>query len=267
MGRKFVNGIDVMGQPASRPVNGILLDAAGAAQYRHAVLEFERFIRELVCERARKEGREITPAYIDECVRRATSSVLPRITYVRQVLGLAKIPAVVARARTLLTQEEQVVVVAHHREVIDRLCAALGAARLQGGMSAAAMEETKRQFNHRETMILVLSLEVGKTGHTLCEQRLHRSGPECRHLLIAEEGWVPGDDDQVQDRLWRIGQTRDVLVEHLTALDTMDEGIWELREAKRRVVAAVTDGTPEPPEEAHVTSSLTRHLLGSRLLF
>ena len=44
------------------------------------------------------------------------------------------------------------------------------------------------------------------------------------------------------DRVWRIPQTRPVTVQNVIARDTLDEGLYLLRRAKRRAAAVITDG-------------------------
>lgn len=264
MGNKIINGVSALDLSTGRAPEGVTLDAAGQVAYDRAVSDFQTFIADVITRRAAAEGVTLTPSEFGRRIRASTETILPQIGYVRQVLGLAKVSQVVARAQALVDQGEQVVIVAHHREVVEQLCGPLGAVRIQGGMTVRAVEEAKRAFNHREVMVMVLAMEAGKTGHTLCLQRLQGAGPECAHMLIAEESWAPGDEEQAQDRLWRIGQTRDVQVVNLTAKGTMDEGVFRLREQKRGVVAAVTDGTALDEDRLQVTSFLTGYLMGDR---
>ena len=61
--------------------------------------------------------------------------------------------------------------------------------------------------------------------------------------MYKRQGWTPAEHDQATDRCHRIGQDASVVSSwYLLADGTIDDDIFELIEAKRLVVDAVTDG-------------------------
>jgi len=72
-------------------------------------------------------------------------------------------------------------------------------------------------------------------------------------------GWTPGEHDQAEDRVHRIGQEADsVNAYYLIAQDTIEEEIAELLGKKRKVLAAVLDGA-EVESESVLSELLRKH--------
>lgn len=184
-------------------------------------------------------------------VRKEGMSNISVITELRQLIAQAKIPAVKAYVDALIAQGNKVVIAAHHRDIVDAYADYYTGLKIQGGMKVQAVEEAKKLFNSTPTSehpVIVVAVEAGKTGHTLCKQ------PEyghlaCSHMVFGEQIYTPGDEAQMQDRIWRVGQNRDVIITNILADGTVDIHLWQKREEKRRVVDAVTDNiTPQSTE-------------------
>lgn len=181
----------------------------------------------------------------------SSSKHLQRIIQLRQEAAKVKVPYIIAQANALIEKGEKVVICAHHKEIVDAYADAFTGLKIQGAMGTKAIEEAKRLFNETpvtEHPVLVLSVEAGKTGHTLCKQALHGVGPACAYMIFAEQIWTPGDEAQAQDRIWRIGQDREVRISNAVLADTFDEDMFWQRAKKRRVVNAAIDAVAEPEE-------------------
>lgn len=197
-----------------------------------------------------------------------SSQHLKVITELRQAVGLLKVPHIIEQTQRLIDKGERVVIAAHHRAVVDAYAEAFGDIRIQGAMGTRAIEEAKARFNGapiEEAPVLVLSVEAGKTGHTLCKQTLEGVGPACAHMFLAEQVWTPADEAQVQDRIWRIGQDREVRISNALARGTIDESIYGQRQKKRRVFNAVIDAVDEAAmvESARVSAQAEKEGAGS----
>ena len=109
-----------------------------------------------------------------------------------------------------------------------------GGVKIQGGMSVDEVELFKARFQESpDVPVIVLSIQAAKSGHTLTA---------AQDILMAELPWTPADADQVIARLHRIGQEGSVLATWLLCEGTIDYEIYDLLQAKRAVVDAVTDG-------------------------
>lgn len=245
MTRKTINGADAYDHAAVRTPLRVTLTPEQRRQYDQAVKKFRQWVAQMAEEEAARMGEPLTPERLADIIERKTASLLPQIGLVRALLGQLKIPHVQAHVDNLIEQGEQVVVVAHHRAVVDQYARHYGGLKIQGGMGVKGVEKIKRTFNTATTSshpVLALSIEAGKTGHSLCLQRLTGAGKECARMVFAEEGYVPGDEEQAQDRIWRIGQTREVIITNILAEDTLDEGLFSLKDSKRGATTSVIDG-------------------------
>jgi len=249
MQRKVVNGVDFYDYATPMTPPTVILDAEASTTYRDLVTKFGEFLKG---ELLRDLGFVPDDDVLTGLIMQKMKNVLPKLGLLRQHLGQAKVSAVTRHVRQLNAQGEQVLIVAHHREVVDAYAAEFGGLKIQGGMTGKKIEAAKRRFNTSgvdEAPAFVISQEAGRLGHTLCLQRRLVQLPECRHVVIAEETYNPGEEAQAQDRVWRIPQTREVTVSNLLAvLDdgglTIDHGLFNLREAKRRSTAVIVDGEP-----------------------
>lgn len=59
------------------------------------------------------------------------------------------------------------------------------------------------------------------------------------HIILAEQDWVPANNDQALSRVVRIGQTRGVLVRIVELPDSLDQRISEILRRKLREISEV----------------------------
>ena len=141
--------------------------------------------------------------------------------------GLAKLPNVVEYLRDKLPSLEgnKVIVFAHHRIVIDGICAMLtkekvGHMRIDGQTPPVKRAQLVEQFQTTPSVkVAVLSITAAGVGLTLTAANL---------VIFAEMFWNPGALRQAEDRAHRIGQTDRVVVQYLVADGTVDNIIWYL---------------------------------------
>jgi superfamily II DNA/RNA helicase len=106
------------------------------------------------------------------------------------------------------------VVFAHHRSVIDRICEGLNsngivAVKLYGGMSDAEKQEAVDAFQAGKAQVFVGSIVVAGVGLTLTRAST---------VVFAELDWRPAFLLQAEDRLHRVGQ-RDAVLSQLLVVD------------------------------------------------
>jgi SNF2 family DNA or RNA helicase len=66
--------------------------------------------------------------------------------------------------------------------------------------------------------------------------------------LFVERIWTPSGMIQAEDRLWRLGQTRPVVITYLDAAGTVDEHVAEVLAAKQRLINAIVDDRQQGAE-------------------
>ena len=103
--------------------------------------------------------------------------------------------------------------------------------------------------NDPKARVIVLNLQAGGVGLTLT------AGSD---VCFVQQGWTPGEHDQAEDRCHRIGQKNSVQAWYLIGVNTIDEDIYDLIDAKRAVVDAVTEG--DEVQQASVVGDLMKRL-------
>ena len=184
----------------------------------------------------------------EERTRRALQ--LARIEALKQVAVRGKLAALHTWIDTFLSSGEKLVVFAVHIELQRML---LGwypdAARILGDMKSAERFANVQRFqNDPACQLIVCAHKAAKEGNTLTA---------ASNVALLELLWTPGDIDQPIGRVHRETQKADsVTLWYLLAARTIEVTIARLIEAKRKVVNAVTDGTPLNPEDQSVFEEL-----------
>ncbi|WP_239651328.1 DEAD/DEAH box helicase [Neosynechococcus sphagnicola] len=108
---------------------------------------------------------------------------------------------------------------------------------LYGGSSKKQREEMVDRFQHdpQGPRLFILSLKAGGVGLNLTR---------ANHVFHFDRWWNPAVENQATDRVFRIGQTRNVQVHKFVCTGTLEERIHDLIESKKALAAQVI-GTGE----------------------
>ncbi len=175
------------------------------------------------------------------------AEALIRLNVLRRLAGEAKVRSVVEHVSELLEDGDSgVFVVAEHSDVIDGLLIGLAKYNptvVAGGMTDREKDENVQAFITGESKVLIGQVTAAGVGLTL-----HGDGRN-RRVVVAQLPWTPADLRQCEDRLHRLGQTRDVLVEvALCAIEgrwNIDERLWGMLEGKNFSATSRIDGEGE----------------------
>ncbi|XP_068915165.1 transcription termination factor 2-like [Tenebrio molitor] len=85
-----------------------------------------------------------------------------------------------------------------------------------------------------ETKVLLLSLTAGGVGLNLVG---------ANHLFLLDLHWNPQLENQAQDRIYRMGQTKTIFVYKFMAVDTIEERIKALQEMKLEIADSMLTGS------------------------
>lgn len=136
-----------------------------------------------------------------EALRSGLSVAFAEISELRARTAIAKIPHVIAHVKDIIENtSDKVVVFAHHREVVERICSAFPwlSVKLYGGMSEAAKDASVTAFQTDPNVrIFVGSILAAGVGLTLTAA--HR-------VVFAELDWTPSNVTQAEDRCILEGQ-------------------------------------------------------------
>ncbi len=107
---------------------------------------------------------------------------------------------------------------------------------LHGGTSKKQRDRMVDSFQgNNGIQLFILSLKAGGTGLTLTQ---------ANHVFHYDRWWNPAVENQATDRVFRIGQTKNVQVHKFLCVGTLEERIDELIESKKEVAEGVV-GTGE----------------------
>lgn len=158
---------------------------------------------------------------------------LAKVAYLRRILGRGKVPGAAAWISAMHKRGEPVVAFGMFSDVLDLLGQALSRlgipfVRLDGTHSRQQRQVAIDAFQRGHVPVF-LGSQAAKEGITLTR---------ARHLLFLERWYTPAAEEQAEDRIRRIGQTRATTIWYLHADDTIDERISEIVDAKRGIVRA-----------------------------
>ena len=153
---------------------------------------------------------------------------------VRHEMALAKVDDVVDHLADL---DHQVVVMAHHKDVVEGIKLGLEAVgktvvTLTGDCNQAHRQHSVETFQAGKADVFIGTIGAAGVGITLTA---------ASHVVFAELSWVPGDVSQAEDRCHRIGQQDSVLVQHLVVDGSLDARMAEVLVQKQRVLDRAID--------------------------
>ena len=175
------------------------------------------------------------------------SQALIKLGILRRLAGYAKVQAVADHVKDILDNEPGgVFIVAENTLVIDELLIKLAKyapSVVRGGQGDAAKQDEIDSFVSGKSRVLVGQVTAAGVGLTL-----HGGGINHR-VVVAQLPWTPAELLQAEDRLHRIGQTHDVMVEvGISTIDgclSIDERLWNMLESKYFNSKTITEGEGE----------------------
>ncbi|BAE49710.1 Superfamily II DNA/RNA helicase [Paramagnetospirillum magneticum AMB-1] len=169
---------------------------------------------------------ELGQADLDEALR--------RVSVLRQLTGIGKIPAAVTWVEHFLVSKpsEKLIIFAHHIEVQQQLQVAFSDALvIDGKTSATARRKAVKAFQAEGgPRLIICSLRAAQTALTLTR---------ARHVLFVELDWTPSGIEQAADRAHRIGQDGQVEITLMVAPGSLDDRMLEVITRKRVIIRSV----------------------------
>ena len=232
--------------PKVRSVVPMELD--NRAEYDKAEHDVANYLAELAAEKEdfqasiaglpADEQLQLTRARMASVAYKAKrAEVLVRVNTLRQLAAKGKMAAVKAWVGDFLESGEKLVLFAHHNETVEALAKAFDAPMLYGDTPQAARQKMVDDFqSDPECRLIVLNIQAGGVGLTLTA---------ASNVAMVERDWVPGNEEQAEDRCHRIGVAEgveSVNCWYLMAEGTVDEYMDETVQSKRAVVDAVSNG-------------------------
>jgi len=167
-----------------------------------------------------------------------SAEALSQIEYLKQIAAKGKMEQVFEWLEDYFEQENKLVIMAHHKEILQALCdffekQNIGYVKLVGGMSDKERESAEKEFQSNSRIKAFIGSSAAEESITLTA---------ANNMAIIEFPWTPGSLDQKEDRIHRIGQTKGCMYYYFVGERTIEESILELIDSKRKTIAAVLDG-------------------------
>ncbi|XP_019885387.1 SWI/SNF-related matrix-associated actin-dependent regulator of chromatin subfamily A-like protein 1 isoform X3 [Camponotus floridanus] len=149
--------------------------------------------------------------------------------------SFVRLKAVCNYVTNLFENKRKCLLYAHHQNILDAICNVAESMkikyiRIDGKTNSEQRKHQIDQFQERDDYLAaVLSITAANAGVTLTAANL---------VVFTELFWNPGILCQAEDRVHRIGQNDNVIIQYLVARNTADDYIWPLIKNKLHVLNA-----------------------------
>lgn len=172
------------------------------------------------------------------------------IATIRREVAEAKIPFVIKYLEDAIESSGKVVVFTHHKNVVAALrshfkdvCVVLDGST-SSVIDADKMSDRQRAVdnfqNKQEIKLFIGNIQAAGTGINLTA---------ASHVVFAEISWVPGELEQCEDRVHRIGTTESVLIQFLVMASSIDAAIALTYTSKQGIIEKAIDERLSDEEE------------------
>lgn len=168
---------------------------------------------------------------LDEVIdgKAPTSIPFSEISALRARIATAKIPALLELVEEYEDAEEPVVVFSAHRAPVEELGKREGWAMILGGTLPAERTRIENDFQAGKLKGIACTIKAGGVAITLT-----RAAQE----IFVDKEWTPALNAQAEDRCYRIGQERPVMVTELVAAHPLDQQVAKLLGEKQALIGA-----------------------------
>jgi len=166
-----------------------------------------------------------------------------QISACRAALATTKIPSMLELVEQFEESEEPIVVFSAHRAPIDTLASREGWAVITGDTPPDERTRIEDRFQRGELKGVGATIKAGGVAITLT--RAHCA-------LFVDQEWTPALNEQAEDRICRIGQTRGVQITRLVASHPLDARIAHLLGEKWELIAGSVDASSTTSDQVDV---------------
>jgi SWI/SNF-related matrix-associated actin-dependent regulator 1 of chromatin subfamily A len=155
----------------------------------------------------------------------------------RRLVGKEKIiPSSLFIREHLESTNQKLVVFAHHVDVVEtltRLLKDFNPLMVRGGLSAKEKSARVSEFQtNKKCRVVIGNMDAMGVGNTLTKAPT---------VIVVEPSWVPGVNEQAEDRVHRMTQEQNVYIKYLVLRGSMDERVLMAVLDKQRAIDQVMD--------------------------
>lgn len=154
-----------------------------------------------------------------------------------EAAALAKIDAAAEYVSALVEQQEQVVVMAHHKAAVRAFQNALDATSVTftGSESPQQKADAVEKFKSGKAQVFIGNISSAGVGLNL---------ENACHLVFIQFPWSPAEFIQASDRIYRITQERKCTIHSLFLDNSVEEHVLTVLENKGKITEAINAGIP-----------------------
>ena len=149
-----------------------------------------------------------------------------------------KIPRLQEMIDEMLEQDRGILIYCCYVEPLKRLAKLYGdkAALIHGQMSASERQVSIDDLKNGKSKVGLFSIGAGAMGIDGLQYNIDT-------VVFLDHYWVPTIHEQAEDRIFRIGQTKQVSAYYFICDGTIDQYMSKLINEKRQVIDQIVDGT------------------------
>lgn len=162
-----------------------------------------------------------------------TQKDLVELILLRQFIANEAIPYTIEMVENAIEMGRKVIVFTSFTDELEAIANHFGKAAVKhnGPMSTIKKQAAVDQFqNNDKIKVFVGNIKSAGVGITLTEATV---------VIFNSFDWVPGNNEQAEDRAYRIGQNNDVNVYYQLFEDTISTRMWEMLRNKKDVISTI----------------------------
>jgi len=178
---------------------------------------------------------------------------LVELILLRQFIAASAIPYTIEMVENAIEMGRKVIVFTSFTEELEILARHFGklAVTHNGPMSTTMKQKSVDSFQKNDKVkVFIGNIKSAGVAITLTEATV---------VIFNSFSWVPGDNEQAEDRAFRIGQKNDVNVYYQLFDDTISTRMWEMLQNKKDVIATIMGDKKYTDEE--INEIMTEQLM------
>jgi SWI/SNF-related matrix-associated actin-dependent regulator 1 of chromatin subfamily A len=182
--------------------------------------------------RRKKEGKRGNP-----------SRDMVELLLLRKFIAMSMIPNTIELAENAIAQGHKVIIFTNFTEELMAIHEHFGKESVihYGGLTDKKKQESVDKFqNNKNIKVFIGNVISAGVNITLTASDI---------TIFNSYDWVPGVNNQCEDRSFRIGQKNNVTVYYQLFYKTVSDIMWNVLKYKEKIIATIVDGEPSSKEE------------------
>lgn len=167
---------------------------------------------------------------------------LVELILLRQFIAMQAIPETIELVENAISMGRKVIIFTSFTEELEALEAHFGklCVKHNGPMTAKQKQKSVDDFQQNDKVkVFIGNIKSAGVAITLTEATV---------VVFNSFDWVPGNNEQAEDRAYRIGQKNDVTVYYQLFLDTISTRMWNMLNSKKEIISTIMGKKPTEEE-------------------